>query len=88
MMRVNLETMSEAERTAHNIIVGVSVATGISIRGIMSRARSKSVARARQLAMRRLYDVGPEWSMPRVGRVFERDHTTVLHALRVWPEGS
>jgi hypothetical protein len=32
MMRVNLETMSEAERTAHNIIVGVSVATGISIR--------------------------------------------------------
>jgi len=87
-MKVSNAHMSEAERLAHNTIVGVSVATGIGVRQIMSRSRNKHVARARQLAMRRLYDAGPEWSMPRVGRVFDRDHTTVLRALRVWPEGS
>jgi len=55
---------------------------------LRSRSRSREAVRARQLAMRRLYDSGPEWSTPRVGRAFDRDHTTVLHALRVWPEGS
>ena len=24
-----------------------------------------------------------EWSLPRIGRVFERDHTTVMHGLSV-----
>jgi chromosomal replication initiation ATPase DnaA len=87
-VKVNAQYMSEAERLAQNITVGVSVATGIGLKRIMSRERTKHVARARQLAMRRLYDAGPEWSTTRVGRYFGRDHTTVMHALRIYPEGS
>lgn len=74
--------------TKDDIIDRVCVEMEVSEEELRSRSRTKHVARARQLAMRRLYDEGPEWSMPRVGRVFDRDHTTVLHALRVWPEGS
>jgi|SRR6056297_595955 len=74
--------------TVQHIIDRVCVEMNVSEAELRGRSRAKEIARARQLAMRRLYDEGPEWSMPRVGRVFDRDHTTVLHALRVWPEGS
>jgi chromosomal replication initiation ATPase DnaA len=87
-VKINEQNMSEAARLAHNITVGVSVATGIGLSKIMSRDRTKHVSRARQLAMRRLYDAGPEWSTTRVGRYFGRDHSTVVYALRRCPEGS
>lgn len=89
-MKVCNEYMSEAERLVHNIVVGVAVLRGISHTAILSRKRgTKAEADARHLAMRRLYDMGPEWSMPRVARAFKRkDHTTVLYALKKYPEGS
>jgi hypothetical protein len=70
------------------VVDEVCAETGVSEEDLLSTRRTHEIARARMLAMRRLYDKGEEWSMPRVGRVFKRDHTTVLHALRVWPEGS
>ena len=55
---------------------------GVSREAILSRNRTTTVARARQIAMylsRRLTDL----SMPAIATAFERrDHTTVLHAVR------
>jgi chromosomal replication initiator protein len=55
---------------------------GISQAAMLSPSRSADVSRARQIAMylsRELTDL----SLAEVARRFDRDHTTVLHAVRV-----
>lgn len=54
---------------------------GVRITDVLSRNRSDPMVRARQAAMSVLRDV-KGYSLPRIGRAFDRDHTTVLHALR------
>jgi hypothetical protein len=71
-----------------HIVDRVCVEMQVTEAELRGRSRTKQIVSARQLAMRRLYDEGPEWSTPRVGRAFKRDHTTVLYALRKYPEGS
>lgn len=53
---------------------------GVSVREIMGRSRSKSVASARKEAMRKVRELG--FSYPEIGRMFGRDHTTVVSACR------
>lgn len=48
---------------------------------VFTRSRVAPVARARQAVMRRLHADG--FSATQIGRWLNRDHTTVLHALRV-----
>jgi chromosomal replication initiator protein len=48
---------------------------------LVSPARWQPLARARQVAMT-LVREELEYSLPAAGRVFKRDHTTVLHGLR------
>lgn len=47
---------------------------------VMGRSRSQRVVMARHQAMTELYFAG--WSLSELGRVFGRDHTTVLSAVR------
>ncbi len=54
---------------------------GISVREIMSPSRGRPVVAARYEAMALVYQHS-QLSLPQVGRLFKRDHTTVLHALR------
>ena len=64
----------------YKIIVGVAAECGVSTDAVLSRSRLKSVTRARALAMlviRKRY----LFSTPEIGKVFGRDHTTVLAAL-------
>lgn len=67
--------------TVARIIVAVSEQTGVPVRAIRSERRSAEIARARHTAMlvarRRLED----WSWKRLGREFDRDHSTVMHAV-------
>lgn len=74
--------------TVDEIVKRTCEELGVQPEAIYSTCRTREVSRARHLAMRRVYDLGPEWSMPRIGRHFKRDHTTVLHALRRYPKGS
>lgn len=53
----------------------------IPVREMYSARRSREVARPRQVAMYLAYEVTPK-SLPEIGRRFERDHTTVIHAIR------
>ncbi len=53
---------------------------GISVEDLMSQKRTKEISYARQLAMyicRTLLDL----SSPKVGKSFDRDHSTALHAI-------
>ena len=54
---------------------------GISVEDLMSQKRTKEISYARQLAMyicRTLLDL----SLPKVGKSFDRDHATALHAIK------
>jgi chromosomal replication initiator protein len=54
---------------------------GIECASVRSRSKSKMPTHARQVAMY-LSRVLSQHSMPEIGRRFDRDHTTVLHAVR------
>lgn len=53
---------------------------GIDVAEIMSTSRTKEVAMARQVAMYIIRQL-TKLSLPEIGRVFGRDHTTVIHSL-------
>lgn len=50
------------------------------VRAIMSPAKDRQVAWARQEAMAAIYATG-RYSTLRIGRFFKRDHSTVVHAI-------
>lgn len=64
-----------------SIIAACAAEFGISCELMMSRSRIKRVAKPRQEAMRRVKAAFPKMSAEQIGRLFDRDHTTVLHAL-------
>ncbi|MGO4741057.1 helix-turn-helix domain-containing protein [Bosea sp. 2KB_26] len=64
------------------IIAAVASETGIAIDALKGEQRVARIARARQLAIWRVADE-TELSLSEIGRLFHRDHTTVLHAIRV-----
>ena len=72
--------MSYIWEKAEEITNEVSKRLGIPIDAIFSGYRGKSVVAARQEAMALCRKHG--YSLPEIGRFFNRDHTTVLHAVR------
>lgn len=69
--------MTKHHPAVTTIVARVAALYGVDVEAIFSRARTKTVAEARLVAMwaARLR-LG--WSFPELGRAFERDHTTVL----------
>ena len=53
----------------------------ISVKEIQSSRRARTVARPRQIAMYLAKQLTSR-SLPEIGRKFDRDHTTVMHAVR------
>lgn len=64
------------------IIAAVAAETGIAIDALKGEQRVARIAGARQLAIWRVADE-TELSLSEIGRLFHRDHTTVLHAIHV-----
>lgn len=63
------------------IIETVAIFYGCTTKELLSASRTKNLTQARQAAMwlcRQLTDL----SLPAIGRAFDRDHTTVMHAVR------
>lgn len=54
---------------------------GFTVRELVSEHRDRRVVWARQTAMWRMRQVD-KWSTTQIGRFFNRDHTTVIHACR------
>ena len=59
----------------------VCEAEGLTLDELLSPRRSTRIARARQLAMYLARELTP-LSLTEIARGFNRDHTTVLHAIR------
>lgn len=73
---------TEEKQPARCIIERVSTAFGIPYREVMGASRTREVAAARQVAMYEVRKARPDLSLPQIGRIFGRDHTTVIHAVR------
>ncbi len=71
---------SVANWRADEIIRRTAACYGLSAADLLGRARTKMIARARKEAMTAIYEFG--FSYPEVGRMFGRDHTTVIYAVK------
>ncbi len=91
-LKITLELVREAIKdvlalqdklvTVDNIIKTVAEYYKIKVSDLLSKRRTSSLARARQIAMALAKEL-TNHSLPELGRTFGgRDHTTVLHAFR------
>lgn len=55
---------------------------GLSIADLQGPARDAATVRARRDALAAVVEAYPDLSLPQLGRLFEQDHTTILHSLR------
>ena len=53
---------------------------GVTYAEVMGRSRYANIVRARHRAMVEVGRAMPWLSYPRIGQIFDRDHTSVLHA--------
>ncbi|MEM7507655.1 MAG: helix-turn-helix domain-containing protein [Pseudomonadota bacterium] len=73
---------SLSDATAADVFDAIYEVTGISKTLLRKPNRKRSIAWTRQCAMSLMADL-PRMSLPAVGRLFDRDHTTVMHARQV-----
>jgi hypothetical protein len=66
-----------------SIIANAAKVNGVTYEAIMSRARPRDVCRARFAAITAVASAYPDMSFPRLGRIFNRDHSSIVHALMV-----
>ncbi|MDR0782193.1 MAG: chromosomal replication initiator protein DnaA [Propionibacteriaceae bacterium] len=67
--------------TAAMIMTNTASYFSLSVADLTGAARTANIALARQVAMYLCRDL-TELSLPKIGALFERDHTTVMHAYR------
>lgn len=66
--------------TIERCLSAAALAHGVSVAAILSSDRRRPYVCARWDAMAAMRDAG--LSLPTIGRVFKRDHTSVMHGLR------
>lgn len=87
---ITVQAVEEVEarpRLVHDIISAVAEEYGVTVAEIKGLRREKYIVPARQEAMARVYRERPDLSLTVLGRLFHRDHTTVLSAIKkmgVW----
>lgn len=64
-----------------HLIAKAAADNGVSYEDIMSRARPQNICRARFDAIAAVANAYPDMSFPRIGRIFQRDHSSIVHAL-------
>lgn len=75
-----LDGRNETERKVLEIVSETERVTGVSRAEILGKKRHRNIVKARWLAMQRARDIG--LSYPEIGRVFDRDHTSVMHGVK------
>lgn len=63
------------------IIMNVAHGAGLTVEDILGQSRVRGIVEVRQLAMHTVKQLRPDLSINRIGVLFNRDHTTVLHAI-------
>ena len=74
---------------AKEIISNIEQATGISYSELRSNNRERNTVIARQYAMFQLYDIlyPLGYTLTEIGKMFNRDHSTVLYSVKQIKEG-
>lgn len=67
---------------ARDIVAKVAALHGMTASEVISARRDRKTVEARFDAIKAVADARPDLSLPQIGRIFERDHTSILHALR------
>jgi hypothetical protein len=67
---------------AKKIIAHVAQKNGFTSDDILGKVKSSRLVVARWEAIKLVQEMNPKWSLPKIGRIFKRDHTSILHALR------
>jgi hypothetical protein len=67
--------------TVPDVVAAVARETNVSADAIMGYSRKKRIVRARWECWKRLAALG--WSSTRLGQVWGRDHSTVVHAVNM-----
>ena len=65
-----------------DIIKATAHKHGVSIAEIRGQRRDRHLVAARHEAMKLAYEQRPDMSLPAIAKVFRRDHTTFLHAVK------
>lgn len=63
------------------VLCAVAASSGVSVSAILGSSKRADIVLARQVAMWLVRD-RTDWSYPQIGAMFDRDHTTVMHAVR------
>lgn len=69
-------------REPKRIIAQVAAEHGRTVADILGVSRLRVIVEARHDAIAAVHVAHPKMSLPRLGRIFGRDHTTILHVLR------
>lgn len=75
--------MIRTDPTMAEIAAQVAAERRISVAELKGGRRDAFLAQARQEAMWRMREQD-RWTLPQIGRFFNRDHTTVLHGIRAY----
>lgn len=78
-----IEKLQARAAFIEDVVKEAAAITGYSVGELISPWRPRSLARARQFAYWLMKKRLPHLSLPQIGRAFLRDHTSVLHGLRV-----
>jgi len=73
--------MIDIPRRIRVIIERICAGTEVTLVDVLGRGKPARVVEIRARCMRAV-KTETGWSLPRIGRIFGRDHTTILHALR------
>lgn len=77
-----IDVISTGDRVStKEIIAHVAAIYCIPVSEILGQRRNRPVVSARFAAMKAVADRRPDLSLPQIGKIFGRDHTTVLHAI-------
>ncbi len=72
----------EPRMPAREIISRVGALHGYTLAEITGPRLEKKLVQARFDAVKAVADARPDMSLPQIGRIFNRDHTSILHALK------
>ncbi len=67
---------------ARQIIQQVAAAHGFTTEDVVGGGLKKKLVQARFDAIKAVADGRPDLSLPQIGHIFNRDHTSIIHALK------
>ncbi|MEY9531648.1 helix-turn-helix domain-containing protein [Sinorhizobium fredii] len=82
--RADDDDEADGDRSSIEEIVAAVLADfpGVTWADIISVRRDRRLVKPRHACMRAVYEQRKDLSLPRIGRIFHRDHTTVLAAVK------